>query len=286
MSDMQQTTLTSYGHRHFLRHRSALLAEQQVRFAAVDEELFELTESAFVGKLARRGPTRRQSDVPHASPESGVQGRVSRAPIVRPEKRRILQALLGLVLVVAAVGWYVTRPAVRPASQKGLMDMHLPYGVPQGLSTEVSARKGYAYAFDSVRRLSTLVTYRVFPGDNPGTNNKPDPMVSNQLTKADYSGSKWQMLKLVPVLHVSRGLNKVEINEATQIREEIRYGITRFRTRGNYFQFYRGMPHQQAHQFDPGVPGATNYSYLYHFNVQIIPLNWTRHYTSTPFRDH
>jgi hypothetical protein len=43
---------------------------------------------------------------------------------------------------------------------------------------------------------------------------------------------------------------------------------------------------QQAHQFNTGVPSATNYSDLNHFIVQVIPLKWTRHYTSTLLREH
>ena len=82
------------------------------------------------------------------------------------------------------------------------------------------------------------------------------------------------------------GFAKAKIHMATQAWKQVCHGNARFRSRGDYFQADGGMTRQQSHQFDPGVTGATDYSDLNHFNVQIIPLEWTAHYTSPLFRDH
>jgi len=181
----EQSDLSRYAHRHFLRHRAALRPEQQARFSVIktDGVAPGIVDPA-LSFLKREEENR----VPFVQTQPG-------------QRSRALVMFFGLVLVLAVAAWYVTRA--------GSIDKYLP-GVPPG-KISVIKRDAYVLAFDPDHRLAAWVGYRVNPGTKEGPKgNSSDPDVTHQLE--DY-GKDWEMAKLVPVKHVSGGLTEKQLEQ-------------------------------------------------------------------------
>ena len=125
-----------------------------------------------------------------------------------------------------------------------------------------------------------------------------DPEIRGQVNKPDAGGKQirclghrggiWRCKKheiTVPV-GIQGGFTEFQIDQATEIRKQFGNRSTGLAAGGYDFHAGLRMPRQQAHQFDTGIPGTTNYSNLYHSIVQVMPLKWTQYYKKTVFGHH
>ena len=110
--------------------------------------------------------------------------------------------------------------------------------------------------------------------DDPNT--RPEQLLGLGHRGGVGSGEKHQVT--IPV-SIQRRLDEAQIDDAAQVRKQVRVRPSRLGSRGDGFEPRTRVARQQAHQFDTGIAGAANYSYLDHSNVYGESLKWTQNYT-------